>query len=456
MNQTSAHSCGHDHTGSFNTEVQRTTLLFSVNDRVGILDECLSLLRAQGISLTRIESRPSRTPDWDYDFFVDLQTDLPDSVDKAVDALSNLTNNVRVITTQSTGQQGKQCTTVPWFPRKMRDLDSFVDKVLEMGDELDSDHPGATDAVYRQRRKDITTLAKTYRWGMPLPHIEYTEDEVKTWGVVYRKLKSLLPTHACREYTHVFPLLEQNCGYSANNIPQLEDISRFLQECTGFTLRPVMGLLSSRDFLNALGFRVFHSTQYIRHSSKPLYTPEPDVCHELIGHVPLFADPAFAAFSQEIGLASLGASDEDIEKLATIFWFTVEFGLCQQTTLNSCGVKETTVRAYGAGLLSSFGELEYCLSDTPSRRPFEPSKTCVQKYPVTEYQPVYFVAESFNDAKEKVREFAKSLKRPFDVRYDPYTQTIEVLDNKDKLVRYAQSIKSDMEILTHALETISH
>lgn len=358
----------------------------------------------------------------------------------------------------------------------MIDLDTFADKVLEMGEELDSDHPGAKDAAYRARRAEITKIAKTYKtcvsllsvqvhWilcksmlidlffsilylltsGQPIPHVEYTQTEIETWAAVFAKLSTMFPTHACREHQYVFPLLVQNCGYGPHNIPQLEVVSKFLKDCTGFSLRPVMGLLTSRDFLNGLAFRVFHSTQYIRHHSKPLYTPEPDVCHELLGHVPLFANPDFADFSQEIGLASLGASDEDIERLATIYWFTVEFGICRQGD---------QIRAYGAGLLSSFGELEYSLSDKPEIRAFEPAKVAQQKYPITEYQPVYFVAESFKDAQMRVREFANSLNRPFSVRYNAYTESIEILDSKEKVIRYAQSIKTDMLTLVDALEKL--
>ncbi|KAI7862048.1 Biopterin-dependent aromatic amino acid hydroxylase-domain-containing protein [Spinellus fusiger] len=416
-----------------------TTLCFSIKDKVGALEECLSAIKNTHVSLRHIESRPSIKKDWDYDFVVDLVNPTPTQVQCIIENIRPYTQDVQVMSSEAKDD-------IPWFPRNMTDLDLFANKVLEMGEDLTSDHPGAHDPVYRARRAYITNIAKTYRSGLPVPEIEYTEEENETWGKVYRRLMEMYPTHACREHQFIFPLLVQNCGYGDKKIPQLEHISRFLKNCTGFTIRPVMGLLSSRDFLNSLAFRVFYSTQYIRHNSKPFFTPEPDCCHELLGHVPLFADPDFADFSQEIGLASLGASEEDIAKLSTIYWFTVEFGLCKQ---------DGEIRAFGAGLLSSFGELEYCLSDKPEIRTFDPEKTSQQDYPVTEYQPVYFLAESFRDAQEKVRQFASKMKRPFFLRYNALTQSIEVLDNKDKLIRFARNIRDDMMTLTTVLDAMS-
>ena len=206
-----------------------------------------------------------------------------------------------------------------------------------------------------------------------------------------------------------------------------------------------MGLLSPRNFLNGLAFRVFHSTQYIRHHSQPLYTPEPDVCHELLGHAPLFADPAFAAFSQEIGLASLGASEADIKRLSTIYWFTVEFGICRQGG---------ELRAYGAGLLSSFGELEYCTSAAPKLLPFEPAVTAVTGYPTSTYQPLYYVADSFADAQARVREFAAGLARPFALRYDAHTQSVQVLDDAAKIATCARQLRAELTTLIAAIDKL--
>ncbi|KAG1675620.1 Tryptophan 5-hydroxylase 1 [Nymphon striatum] len=234
-------------------------------------------------------------------------------------------------------------------------------------------------------------------------------------------------------------------SHMEDNIPQLEDVSNFLKDKSGITLRPVAGYLSSRDFLAGLAFRVFHCTQYIRHHSDPFYTPEPDCCHELLGHMPLLADPGFAQFSQEIGLNSLGASEEDVAKLATCYFFTIEFGLCKQND---------EMRAYGAGLLSSVAELKYALSSDAEILPFEPETTSLQNPVITSFQEAYFFSDSFVDAKNRMREYAAKIKRPFVVRYNAYTQTVDVLSNTDKIASIVSELKGDLCIISNALKKI--
>jgi len=418
-----------------------TCLFFSPkdHDEVGSLVNYLELFKKHQVNLIHIESRSSLRFPGRYEFMVECAPG--GNLGAAIESLKVSCEYFSVISRNHKNNRG----SVPWFPRRIRELDRFANQILSYGAELDADHPGFTDPIYRARRKYFADLAYHYKHGEPLPRVDYTKEETETWGKVFKQLVSLYPTHACKEHNHVFPLLIENCGYREDNIPQLEDISNFLKDCTGFTLRPVAGLLSSRDFLAGLAFRVFHSTQYIRHPSMPLYTPEPDVCHELLGHVPLLADPSFAQFSQEIGLASLGAPDEYIEKIATCYWFTVEFGLCRQND---------QLKAYGAGLLSSFGELQYCLSDKPTLKPFDPPVTALQKYPITEYQPIYFISESFEDAKEKMIKYAKTIPRNFGVRYNAYTQSVEVLDSKQQVQERIHQVGNEIQFLSDVLTKI--
>ncbi|VDP71373.1 unnamed protein product [Echinostoma caproni] len=288
---------------------------------------------------------------------------------------------------------------------------------------------GFKDAEYRKRRNYFTEVALNYKQN-----------------VIYRELTKLYETHACKEYRENLKLLEQHAGYCESDLPQLEDISNYLKSRTGFTVRPVAGYLSARDFLSGLAFRVFYSTQYIRHPSDPMYTPEPDCCHEILGHMPLLADPSFARFSHEMGLASLGASDEEVKKLATCYFFTIEFGLCRQNG---------QLRAYGAGLLSSIAELKHALSDKAVIQPFIPSEVMKKECLVTTFQEGYFETPSFEDATNKMRQFAQTIKRPFDVLYDPYTQSVEVVDKPDKTRWLIERINYDLSLLKQTLDKAS-
>lgn len=262
--------------------------------------------------------------------------------------------------------------------------------------ELDADHPGFHDPEYRRRRDEIARLAPKPGEDIPPRRVEYTSTEHATWATVYERLTALYPTHANREFNEVFAEL----GHRRDRIPQLADVSQFLSERTGFRLRPVAGLVSAREFLGHLGRRVFCSTQYIRHSSQPLYTPEPDIVHELMGHAPMLAIPEFADLSQKFGEGSRLADDRQIEQLATLYWFTIEYGVL---------IEDGALKAYGAGLLSSFGELEHALSGKVEIRPFDPEVAKGTAYPITTYQPLLFSVGSIREAFEKMAGFVAEL-----------------------------------------------
>ncbi|XP_040450591.1 tyrosine 3-monooxygenase-like isoform X3 [Falco naumanni] len=366
---------------------------------------------------TRRAKNPKNAADY-FDIFIECEVHSAD-VSILITSLKRVTEDVK------TSREEK----VPWFPRKIQDLDRCHHLITKYDPSLDHGHPGYADLEYKKRRAFFADLAFNYRMRE-----------------VYRKLRSLYPTHACTQYLDAFQQLEKHCGYQEDNIPQLQDVSRFLKERTGFQLRPAAGLLSARDFLASLAFRVFQSTQYIRHFSSPMHSPEPDCCHELLGHVPMLADKEFAQFSQDIGLASLGSSEAEIEKLATLYWFTVEFGLCKQNGL---------IKAYGAGLLSSYGELTYALSNKPEYKPFDPEVTAVHPYQDQAFQPVYFVAENLEDAKAKLQNYAMKIKKPFSLHYDPFTSSVEVMNTPQKVKRALCQMKEELKNLCLALENLS-
>lgn len=417
--------------------IQKTTLLLRMKEGITSLATVLKLIEKNKGVISHLESRPSKVPDMKFDVLTKVEVSRRDLL-IMMRALrqSSILGDVTVLTENSINVKD------PWFPRHARDLDHCNHLMTKYEPELDLNHPGFADKVYRARRKEIASIAFNYKYGEPIPQIEYTKEEQSTWKAVFNTVLELMPKHFCVEYQRVFKMLLKEGIFRPSSIPQLEEMSDFLKRHTGFTLRPAAGLLTARDFLASLAFRVFQSTQYVRHKTTPFHTPEPDLIHEVLGHMPLLADPSFAQFSQEIGLASLGASDAEIEKLSTVYWFTVEFGLCKENG---------QLKAYGAGLLSAYGELLHAVSDKPEHRPFDPTVTAVQPYQDQEYQPIYYVAESFEDAKDKFRRWVMTMSRPFEVRYNPHTQQVEVLDSVEKLDNLMNQMNLEMLHLNTAL-----
>lgn len=260
---------------------------------------------------------------------------------------------------------------------------------------LDRDHPGFRDAEYRRRRDDIARLAWAWRDGDPVPDVEYVDDEHAVWRTVWDHLSPLHERYACEAYLEASRAL----GLDPGRIPQLAEVNQRLEAAHGFTLAPVAGLVSPRVFLEYLGKDIFLATQYMRHCSAPLYTPEPDVVHELVGHAATLLHPGFVELNRLFGAAIQGADEEVEQKLIRVYWWTVEFGVVMEG-----GAR----KVYGAGLLSSYGELG-SFEEKAELLPLDLERAAATPFDPTDYQRVLFVAPGWDALVREVSTWLRSL-----------------------------------------------
>ncbi|MGH9059103.1 MAG: phenylalanine 4-monooxygenase [Acidimicrobiales bacterium] len=256
--------------------------------------------------------------------------------------------------------------------------------------ELAADHPGVTDPAYRARRDELAALALAWSPGQVLPRPAYRPEEHEVWRIVSAELAGLHQQHAVSVYLEGKAAL----ALPGDGVPQLDEVSSGLGRLVGFTYRPVAGLAPLRDFYGAFADGVFCSTQYLRHPSVPLYTPEPDVIHEVIGHANQLAHPNLAAIYRQVGEAvrrTTGAAP--LRWLSQVFWFSMEFGLVREGG---------ELKALGAGILSSVGETR-AFVDADVRRP-DLAEMGRLDYDITRYQPVLYAWDSLAHLEDQLGE----------------------------------------------------
>jgi phenylalanine-4-hydroxylase len=212
----------------------------------------------------------------------------------------------------------------------------------------------------------------------------YTEEQHAVWSLLYaRRMETLT-----RTASDVFLSGVRTIGLRPDRVPDLAEVNARLSRRTGWAAVPVTGFLEPRLFFECLSRRNFPTTVIVRPREQLDYLPEPDIFHDVFGHVPLHAHPVFADFLQRFGAAAAAArTPEEVEMMARLFWFTVEFGLVREGG---------EVKVYGSGLISSHGDAANALGPACDRRPFSLDAVIAQPYRIDRLQGVLFVVESFD------------------------------------------------------------
>jgi phenylalanine-4-hydroxylase len=243
----------------------------------------------------------------------------------------------------------------------------------------------------------------------------YSPEEHAIWRVLYRRMDQLLPGRACEEFLAGMEAI----GLTETQIPHVETLSDKLERRTGWRVVPVPSLVPDDVFFTHLAARRFPVGRFIRRPDQLDYIEEPDIFHDVFGHVPMLAHRVFADYMHSYGKGGLRALNEFhmLKNLARLYWYTVEFGLVQ---------KPEGLRIYGSGIVSSHAESLFALdSPSPNRIAFDLERVMCTDYRIDDFQESYFVIDSFDALfRDTYEDFAPLYRR---LRYDPTYRPGDVL-----------------------------
>ena len=216
-------------------------------------------------------------------------------------------------------------------------------------------------------------------------YIEYSGEDQVTWNTLFHRQSIHIQKRACPEFIQGLDLI----GFTGKEIPQHSFVTKNLSRFNGWGVQQVAALIPASEFFQLLSQKKFPAASFIRRLEDLDYIMEPDIFHEFFGHCPLLTLKPYAEFMHAFGRIALEAKPKDRVQLFRLFWFTIEFGLIKTPQ---------GLRAYGGGILSSFGETTYALeSQIPKRVPFDPIDALRTPFRIDILQPVYFVIESFDE-----------------------------------------------------------
>lgn len=228
---------------------------------------------------------------------------------------------------------------------------------------------------------------------------DYTDEDFQVWKTLYNRQTELLHHSASSEYLNALDVI----GFSANRIPNFNEIEKALKPLTGWSLKTVPNISEQKDFFTVLSQKKFTATCWLRKMEQLDYLEEPDMFHDVFGHVPLLSNKHYTDFFQGISHVALDYIDNPkaIELLGRIYWFTIEFGLIRESD---------QLKVYGAGIMSSYGETKNCLSDNTEKFPFNVQHVFNSDFRTDILQERYFVIDSFEQLYASIPEIKAKLK----------------------------------------------